>query len=132
MWVFLTVVLLAIVLGWVGFAALNQGQWVDQINLGYLTLSHQPLSLVLLETFVLGFAICFLLAMVHEVGLRFRLNRLRRQNTALQQELVTLRNLPFEELDQLSLDEPTKPSPEPEIAPASPTKPARDVEAEWE
>ena len=94
-----TVLALAIL----AFAMLNQGEAVSAVNLGWIRYSNVSSVMLTLWAFGAGFTICLVYALAHEIGLRLELNRARNQIRALEEEVITLRNLPLDDLEDFDL-----------------------------
>lgn len=82
------------------FVILNGGQVVDirYLGLEYLDLS---LSVVVFFSFLCGAFFVLIVAVINEIRIRGRLNKVRRENKRLKEELDSLRNLPVEEDEEV-------------------------------
>lgn len=79
-----------------GFAIQNLEQQVD-IVLIFWHFQDVPLIVVILEAFIIGMLVWFIIAFVNEMRLRSQLRGISRDRDELSRELQTLRNLPLEE-----------------------------------
>lgn len=80
------------------FAILNVQSAVDIRFLpGARATYHVQLVFGLFVAFVLGALTWFVISLVHEIGVRRELARLRRESDRLRAELTALRNLPLED-----------------------------------
>lgn len=81
------------------FVILNGGQIVDirYLGLEYLGI---PLSIVVFFSFLIGVFFTLVIAVINEIRIRGRLNKVRKENQRLKEELDSLRNLPVEEEEE--------------------------------
>jgi hypothetical protein len=80
------------------FFVTNAGQTVDLKVLGrtYLDIS---IFWIVVVSFLLGFAVAFVLAAIREIRTQARLRRLRREMAAKDREIGDLRTLPLRDLE---------------------------------
>lgn len=91
----LILLLLAIVAS-ATFWGLNQNRTIERVNIGFKDYVDVPLNSVVLWAFALGVMWTAIIALVQEIRLRVKINRLKNYNRLLQQELDELRIIPIE------------------------------------
>ncbi len=86
-----------IVIGFmIGFIVLNADKKVD-VDIFGQKLSNIALSMICFYSFVAGMVFVLVFALADEITLRNTMNRLKKENNNIKNELDALRNLPFEE-----------------------------------
>ena len=96
MWALRSFLILVLVAAALLFATANQ-DYSSPLNLGFRQFDSVPIALLMIEAFILGMFVWFLISIFREAKLRNDLRVQRRKLKQLTDELVALRNVPVEE-----------------------------------
>lgn len=97
MWFLKNIIWLVIMVLVVGFALLNVNETVTAVNLPGRVYRQLPSNVALFVAYVVGMITAFILTLLHHLKIRSAINRVKRENQNLKQELSQLRNLPLED-----------------------------------
>jgi uncharacterized integral membrane protein len=99
-WVVRMLLTLALVVVVTGFAMLNSSERAT-VTLwpGSLVFYEVPLVLLLFEAFVFGAVVWFIVSLIHEVGLRRIIRRLKRENTELSREIAGMQRISLQDIE---------------------------------
>ena len=100
MYLFVVIILVAFAICGVILGTQNSGTVVD-IHLFTRELKNVPVTLLMVESFVAGIVLAFIVAIYDHVRLRARLRKKEREVETLTKEIGALRALPGEELKEL-------------------------------
>jgi uncharacterized integral membrane protein len=104
MWAIRSFLILVLVAAALFFASYNQA-YRTPLNLGFRQFDSVPVALLMIEAFILGMFMWFLISIFREAKLRSDLRTQRRKMKQLTDELVALRNAPVEEARRIVEEE---------------------------
>jgi uncharacterized integral membrane protein len=104
MWAIRSFLILVLVAAALLFASYNR-DYSTPLSLGFRDFNSVPIALLMIEAFILGMFVWFLISIFREASLRSDLRAQRRKMKRLTDELVALRNAPVEEARRVVEDE---------------------------